>query len=132
MPPEVRGLEIFMADLAEFSGSSGVAAMTAAAVTHFCALEGVDSPFAFPRFGKIMRGIKLSYGKAARPKKPFTAEDIVGFMNLARNGNLKEWRAALPLALCFQLLLRVPECFDLKLLGQLVNGAEVLGGDLDV
>jgi hypothetical protein len=38
MPPEVRGLEIFLADLAELTGSSGVTSMTAAAVTHFCAL----------------------------------------------------------------------------------------------
>jgi hypothetical protein len=102
MPPEVRGLEIFLADLAELTGSSGVTSMTAFAVTHFCALEGFDSPFAFPRFGKIMRGIKASYGKAAKPKRPFTTDDIVKFMRKARSGSLKDWRAALPLALCFQ------------------------------
>jgi hypothetical protein len=76
MPSEVRGLEIFLEDLAELTGSSGVTSMTAAAVTHFCALEGFDSPFTFPRFGKIMRGIKASYGKAAKPKRPFTMDEI--------------------------------------------------------
>jgi hypothetical protein len=35
-------------------------------------------------------------------------------MNLARKGTLREWRAALPLALCFQQLLRGVECFDLN------------------
>jgi hypothetical protein len=39
-------------------------------------------------------------------------------MNLARKGTLREWRAALPLALCFQQLLRGIKCFDL-------NGANV-------
>jgi hypothetical protein len=34
-------------------------------------------------------------------------------MNLARKGTFREWRAALPLALCFQQLLRGVECFDL-------------------
>jgi hypothetical protein len=102
MPPEVRGLEIFLADLAELTGSLGVTSMNAAVVTHFCALEGFDSLFAFPRFGKIMRGIKASYGKEAKPKRPFTTDDIVKFMRKARSGSLKDWRAALPLALCFQ------------------------------
>jgi hypothetical protein len=114
MPPEVRGLEIFLADLAELTGSSGVTSMTAAAVTHFCALEGFDSPFAFPQFSKIMRGIKASYGKAAKPKRPFTTDGIVKFMRKARSGLLKDWRAALRLALCFQQLLRGAECFDLN------------------
>jgi hypothetical protein len=114
MPPEVRGLEIFLADLAELTGSSGVTLMTAAAVTHFCVLEWFDSSFTFPRFGKIMCGIKASYGKAAKPKRPFTTDDIVKFMRKARSGQLKDWRAALPLALCFQQLLRDAECFDLN------------------
>jgi hypothetical protein len=35
----------------------------------------------------------------------------VTFMNLARKGTLREWRAALPLSLCFQQLLRGVECF---------------------
>jgi hypothetical protein len=35
MPPEVRALEIFIADSAEFSGSSGVALTAAPAVAHF-------------------------------------------------------------------------------------------------
>jgi hypothetical protein len=34
-------------------------------------------------------------------------------MKLARKGTLREWRAALPLALCFQQLLRRVKCFDL-------------------
>jgi hypothetical protein len=34
-------------------------------------------------------------------------------MYLARKGTIREWRAALPLALCFQQLLRGMECFDL-------------------
>jgi hypothetical protein len=34
-------------------------------------------------------------------------------MYLARKGTIREWRAALPLALCFQQLLRGVECFDL-------------------
>jgi hypothetical protein len=114
MPPEVRGLEIFLADLSELTGSSGVTLMTAAAVTHFFSLEGFDSPFTFPRFGKIMRGIKASYGKAAKPRWPFTTDDIVKFMWKARSGSLKDWRVALLLALCFQQLLRGTECFDLN------------------
>jgi hypothetical protein len=106
MPPEVRRLEIFVVNTSESSGSAGVAATAAAAVSHFCALEGFESPFGLPRFGKILRGIQNSYGKAARPKRLFTPEHIVTFMNLARKGTLREWRAALPLALCFQQLLR--------------------------
>jgi hypothetical protein len=105
LPPEVRALEIFVVDTVEFSGSAGIAATTAAAVSHFCALEGFESPFGLPSFGKILRGIRNSYGKAARPKRPFTPEHIVTFINLARKGTLREWRAALPLALCFQQLL---------------------------
>jgi hypothetical protein len=35
------------------------------------------------------------------------------FMDLARSGTLPEWRAAFPLVLCFQQLLRGAECFDL-------------------
>jgi hypothetical protein len=35
-------------------------------------------------------------------------------MDLARKGTLREWRAALPLALCFQQLLCGAECFDLN------------------
>jgi hypothetical protein len=60
-------------DTAEFSGSAGVAATAAAVVLHFCALEGFESPFNLPRFGKI----RNSYGKAARPKRPFTPEHTV-------------------------------------------------------
>jgi hypothetical protein len=48
MPPEMRGLEIFLVDSAELSGSAGVANSTAAAVAHFCALEGYHSPFTSP------------------------------------------------------------------------------------
>jgi hypothetical protein len=36
------------------------------------------------------------------------------FMNLARSGTIRKWRAALPLALCFQQLLQGAECFDLN------------------
>jgi hypothetical protein len=43
-------------------------------------------------------------------------------MDLARKGTLREWRAALPLALCFQQLLRIVECFDL-------NGSNVVKND---
>jgi hypothetical protein len=100
MPPEVRALEIFIVDSAEFSGSSGVALTAAAAVAHFCALQGFGSPCDFPRFGKLLRGIRLTHSKA--------------FMDLARKGTLREWRGALPLALCFQQLLRGIECFDLN------------------
>jgi hypothetical protein len=113
IPPEVRALEIFLADAAEFSGSAGVALTAAAAVAHFCALDGFKSPFLAPRFGKIMRGIRLSYSKPVKPKRPFTPAHIVSFMRLARMGMLREWRAALPLALCFQQLLHGAECFDL-------------------
>jgi hypothetical protein len=101
MPPEVRALEIFIIDTAELSGSADVATTSAAAVAHFCARGGIVSPFGCPRFGKILRGIKNTHGKAARPRKPFTPDHIVMFMLLARGGSLKEWRAALPLALCF-------------------------------
>jgi hypothetical protein len=114
MPPEVRGLEIFIADTAELSGSAGVATTAAAAVAHYCALEGYVSPFGCPRFGKLLRGIRNAHGKAARPKKPFTPDHIVTFMLLARRGSLREWKSALPLVLCFQQLLRGAECFDLN------------------
>jgi hypothetical protein len=113
MPPEIRALEIFLADAAEFSGSAGVASTAAAAVAHFCALEGFESPFLAPRFGKILRGIRLSYSKPVKLKRPFTPAHIVSFMRLARTGALREWRAALPLALCFQQLLCGAECFNL-------------------
>jgi hypothetical protein len=89
MPPEVRGLEIFISNVAEFSGSGGVATMAAAAVAHFCALEGIQSPFGFPRFGKILQGIRLSYGKATKPKKPFTPIHMGKFMDLVRTGTLR-------------------------------------------
>jgi hypothetical protein len=114
MPPEVRALEIFIVDSAEFSGSSGVALTAAAAVAHFCALQGFGSPCEFPRFGKLLRGIRLTHGKAVKAKEPFSPAHIVTFMDLARKGTLREWRAALPLALCFQQLLRGVECFDLN------------------
>jgi hypothetical protein len=105
MPPDVRALEIFVADSAEFSGSSGVALTAVAAVAHFSTLQGFGSPCKFPRFGKLLRGIRLTHGKAAKPKIPLTPAHIVSFMNLARSGTLREWRAALPLALCFLQLL---------------------------
>jgi hypothetical protein len=114
MPPEVRALEIFIVDSAELSGSSGVALTPAAAVAHFCALQGFGSPGDFPRFGKLLRGIRLTHGKAAKAKEPFTPAHIVTFMELARKGTLREWRAALPLVLCFQQLLRGIKCFDLN------------------
>jgi hypothetical protein len=68
MPSEIRALEIFIADTAELSGSAEVAATAAAAVAHFCALEGFVTPFGCPRFGKILRGIRSSFGKAATPR----------------------------------------------------------------
>jgi hypothetical protein len=114
MPPEVRALEIFIADLAEYSRSSGVALTAAAAIAHFCALKGFGSPCKFPRIGKMLRGIRLTHGKSAKPKEPFTPAHIVTFMDLARKGTLREWRAALPLALCFQQLLCGVECLDLN------------------
>jgi hypothetical protein len=114
MPPDPRGLEIFIADSAKLSGSAGVANSTAAAVAHFIALEGYESPFSSPRFSKILRGVKAAFGKAARPKKPFLWEHIVAFMSHARRGSLLDWRAALPLALCYQQLLRGAECFELN------------------
>jgi hypothetical protein len=107
-------LEIFIADSAEYSRSSGVALTAAAAITHFCALKGFGSPCKLPRIGKMLGGIWLTHGKAFKPKEPFTPAPIVTFMNLARKGTLREWRAALPLALCFQQLLRGAECFDLN------------------
>jgi hypothetical protein len=113
MPPDMRGLEIFLADTAELSGSVGVALLAAAAVAPFCALEGYLSSFERPRFGKIMRGIRNSYIKPVRPKKPFTREHIVKFMDHTRSGLLVDWRSALPMALCFQQLLRGAEAFDL-------------------
>jgi hypothetical protein len=61
-----------------------------------------------------LRGIRLTHGKATKAKEPFTPAHIVNFMDLARKGTLREWRAALPLALCFQHLLRGVECFDLN------------------
>jgi hypothetical protein len=44
----------------------------AAAIAHFCALVGVGSPSKFPRIGRILHGIWLLYGKAAKAKDPFT------------------------------------------------------------
>jgi hypothetical protein len=114
MQPDMRALEIFIADTSELSGSAGVATTAAAAVAHFVALEGHPSPFTMPRFSKMMRGIRLNHGKLAKPKKPFRREDIMTFMDLAYAGTLVEWRAAFPMALCFQQLLRGAECFDLS------------------
>jgi hypothetical protein len=101
MPPDVRALEIFIPDLANYSGSSGVALTAAAAITHLCALKGFGSLGKFPRIGKMLRGIRLTHGKAAKPKEPFTPAHIFTFMDLARKGMLREWRAALLLAYCF-------------------------------
>jgi hypothetical protein len=67
MLPEVRALEIFITDSAEFSGSSGVALTAVAPVAHFCALQGFGLPCEFPRFGKLLQGICLTHGKAAKP-----------------------------------------------------------------
>jgi hypothetical protein len=114
MPPNMRSLEIFVFDIVKLSGSCGVANSAAAAVAHFCVLEGFPSPFVTPRLTKIMRGIRQSHGKASRPKLPFTREHIIEFLTAARRGTLLDWRVALPLALCFQQLLRGAECFELK------------------
>jgi hypothetical protein len=70
-------------------------------MAHFSALQGFGSPSEFPRLGKLLRGIRLTHGKATKPKNLFTPAYIILFMNLARLGTLREWRAALPLALCF-------------------------------
>jgi hypothetical protein len=107
-------LEIFIVNCAELAGSAGVANLTAAALAHFTALEGWPSPFTRPRLSKILRGIRNSYVKAAKPKKPFLRSHIILFMDMARKGSLLDWRAALPLALCYQQLLRGAEAFDLK------------------
>jgi hypothetical protein len=114
MPPDIRALEILIANTSELTGSAGVATTAAAAVAHFVALEGHQSPFTTPRFSKMMRGIRLNHGKVAKPKKPFTREDIITFMDLAYAGTLVEWRAAFPMALCLLQLLRGAECFDLS------------------
>jgi hypothetical protein len=119
MPPDSRGQEIFIADSAKLSGSAGIANSTQAAVAHFISLEGYESPFFSPRFLKILRGMKAAFGRATRPKKPFLCEHIVSFMRHARGGSLLDWRAALPLALCYQQLLRGAECFEL-------NGSKVV------
>jgi hypothetical protein len=113
MPPDMRALEIFISNTSKLSGSAGVTTTAAAAVAHFLTLEGHTSPFTMPRFSKMMRGIRLNHGKVAKPKKPFTREDIMTFMDLAYAGTLVEWRAAFPMALCFQQLLRGAECFEL-------------------
>jgi hypothetical protein len=113
MPPEMRGLEIFLVDSAELSGSAGVANSTAAAVAHFCALEGYHPPFTSPRFKKILKAICLSHGKVAKPRMPFNKGHITTFMDTPRAGTILDWRAALPMALCFQQLLRGAECFGL-------------------
>jgi integrase len=95
MLPDMGALEIFLADLAELSGSL--------------------------RFSKILRGIKNYYSKPVRPKKPLTRDNIIRFMDLARVGNLMDWRASFPMALCYQQLLRGAECFDM-------NGSNVVRG----
>jgi integrase len=114
MPPDMRALDIFIADSAKLSGSVGVSNVTAAAVAQFCNLEGFPTPFYTPRFSKIMRRKKNTYSKAVRPKKPFSRTDIIRFINVARAGDLMDWRSAFPMALCFQQLLRGAECFSLK------------------
>jgi hypothetical protein len=114
VPPDMRAFEIFVANTAELSGFAGVASMSAAAITHFGALEGVQSPFTTPRFGKILRGIRNKYGKPVKPKKPFSRLHITTFMDWARGGLLLDGRAALPMALCYQQLLRGAEAFDLN------------------
>jgi hypothetical protein len=113
MPPEMRALEIFIVDTADLAGSAGVANSTAAAVAHFCALEDILTPFTTPRFTKIFRAIRLTHSKHVRPNKPFMREHVIEFMKAARVGSLLDWRAALPLALCYQQLLQGAECFDL-------------------
>jgi integrase len=110
----MRALEIFIADTSKLSGLAGVATTAAAAFAHFVALEEHPSPFTTPRFLKMMRVIGLNHSKVAKPKKPFTREDIMTFMDLAYAGKLVEWRAAFLMALCFQQLLRGAECFDLS------------------
>jgi hypothetical protein len=109
MPPEVRGLEIFIADTDQLSESAGVATTAAAAVAHFCAFEGYLSPFWCPRFGKLLRGICNRHGKAARPKKPFTPDHIISFMLLARH--VEGVKVGSPV---FQQLLRGSKVFDLN------------------
>jgi hypothetical protein len=52
--PDPRGLEIFIADSAELSGSAGVANLNAAAVAHFIALVGYELPFSSPWFSKTL------------------------------------------------------------------------------
>jgi hypothetical protein len=88
MPPEMRGLEIFLVDSADLSGSAGVANFTAAAVAHFCALEGYHSPFTSPRLAKILRAIRLSHGKVAKRRMPFHKGRITKFMDTARAGTI--------------------------------------------
>jgi hypothetical protein len=114
MPPEMRALEIFIVDMADLAGSAGVANSTSAAVAHFCAFEDFPTPFTTPRFTKIFRAIRLTHSKQVRPKKPFMREHVIEFMKTARVGLLLDWRAALPLVLCYQQLLRGAECFDLN------------------
>jgi hypothetical protein len=41
LPPDMRALEIFVSDTGELSGSACVVNLLAAAVEHFCALEGM-------------------------------------------------------------------------------------------
>jgi hypothetical protein len=95
VPPDMRALEIFIVNCAKLAGSAGVANSRAEAVAHFTALEDWPSPFTTPRLSKILRGICNSYGKAAKPKKPFLRSHIILFMDMARKGSLLHWRAAL-------------------------------------
>jgi hypothetical protein len=44
---------------------------------------------------------------------PFNKGHITKFMDTDRAGTILDWRAALPMALCFQQLLRGAECFGL-------------------
>jgi hypothetical protein len=113
LPPDMRALEIFVLDTGELFGSAGIVNLLAAAVARFYALEGYLSPFKLPRFSKILRGVKISFGRAAKPKRPFLREHITTFMDWARAGSLWDWRAALPLAMCYQELLGGAECFEL-------------------
>jgi hypothetical protein len=113
MPPEMRGLEIFLLDLADLSGSAGLANSTPPAVAHFCALEGYHSPFTSPRFAKILRAICLLHGKVAKPRMPFNKGHITNIMDTERAGTILDWRAALPMALWCQQQLRGAECFGL-------------------
>jgi hypothetical protein len=102
LPPDMRALEIFVSDTGELSGSAGVVNSLAAAVAHFWA--GIFLYSRCPGFQRFFAEARILSGRQPSPSGLFEGahHDVHG---LGKGGSLLGWRAALPLALCYQELL---------------------------